>query len=113
MGIIEWKDVSMLNESEHKDAGLVPASFDSNEGSVSLSGPFDYRDLDPDLVVRMQGVERRVRPLARNLAETIAEIGREFISVRDQLERGLFVEWIETRCGFSRSHAYRCMDVAE
>src|SRR4051812_25363257 len=102
-----------MKANRHQDASLMPASFDSNESSGSLSGSFDYRGLDPELVARMQRVERRVRPLSRKLAETIAEIGRELISVRDQLEHGRFVEWIETQCGLSRTHAYRCIDVAE
>lgn len=49
----------------------------------------------------------------RQTAQGIIEIGQRLIEVRDKLEHGQFLQWIETKTEIGKSTAYKFMGVAE
>jgi hypothetical protein len=50
-------------------------------------------------------VRRRTVFASLTLTATVIEIGRELLSIKDQLGHGRFGEWVEAECGFTQRSA--------
>ena len=74
---------------------------------------FDYSALPADVASDARAVAERIRSHDTQAYAAAVEIGHELIHMRDRLEHGQFLAWIEAECGFSKTAAYRSMDVAE
>jgi len=74
---------------------------------------FDYGTLDHDTRSFIQTKTAEIRILVKQTAQGIIDIGQRLIEVRDRLEHGQFLQWIETETEIGKSTAYRFMDVAE
>ena len=74
---------------------------------------FDYSTLDHDTRSFVQTKTAEIRILIKQTAQGIIDIGQRLIEVRDKLEHGQFLQWIETETEIGKSSDYRFMDVAE
>jgi hypothetical protein len=73
---------------------------------------FDYSALGKDAIsVRESTV--RIKALQRSASESIVEIGKELIEVKERLKHGQFLDWIATEFGWSQSGAYRFISVSK
>src|SRR4051812_44605472 len=73
---------------------------------------FDYSGLEPELVTKLREAERGIRAEKENVIASAARTGQAILSVRDDLEHGRFLAWLDAN-GLSKSTAYRFMDVAQ
>jgi hypothetical protein len=73
---------------------------------------FDYDGLPADVAADARSFVSEYRSFQRRTVLAMAEIGRQLINIRERLEHGQFLKWIEAELG-SKSTAYRCMNVAE
>src|SRR4051812_18462286 len=73
---------------------------------------FDYSGLEPELVTKLREAERGIRAEKENVIASAARTGQAILSVRDDLEHGRFLAWLDAN-GLSKSVAYRFMDVAQ
>jgi hypothetical protein len=79
--------------------------------TVAISA-FDYSALPADVAGEARGVASDFWALQKRTVEGMAEVGRKIIAIRDRLEHGQFLKWVEAELG-SKSSAYRCIAVAE
>lgn len=77
-----------------------------------LSMTFDYTALPSD--VRNIALTRRdaIKTLERRTSESLIEIGKHLIAVKDALPHGQFGPWLEAEFGWSQDTAGRFMSVA-
>jgi len=54
-----------------------------------------------------------IRILVKQTAQGIIEIGQRLIEVRDKIEHGQFLQWVEAETGMGKSTVYKFMNVAE
>ena len=71
---------------------------------------FDYNQLAPDLALQMRGAADRVRQSVR---ASIIDVGRELLQVKERLEHGQFVAWVERECQLRIKTAERRMRAAD
>jgi len=79
----------------------------------SIQLRFDYESLETE--TRRFVLERaeRIHNLARVTATGIVQIGRHLTEVKEHMEHGQFLTWIEREFGWSRTTAWRFMEVHE
>lgn len=82
----------------------APGTLDANELYASL-------DVETRIVVQQRTGE--IKTLMRRTAQDIVEIGQKLIEVKDRLEYGCFSAWLQFEFEWSRSAAYKFMQVAE
>jgi len=80
--------------------------------SPSIRQSFDYAKLDAPTSQFVQQQTREIRILMRRTAEDIVEIGQRLISIKEKLEHGYFLEWLETEFDGHRDTANKFMQVA-
>lgn len=73
---------------------------------------FDYAGLDPETRIVVQQRTGEIKTFMRQTAQGIVEIGNRLIDVKDRLEHGLFLDWLEGEFQWSRATATRFMNVA-
>jgi len=73
---------------------------------------FDYSGLDRRLVTKLREAETVIHAEKENVIASAVRTGHAILSVRDDLEHGRFLAWIEAN-GLSKSTAYRAMNIAE
>jgi hypothetical protein len=66
---------------------------------------FDYGNVLPELATRLRAQAERIRGRIRKSTEEIIDIGRDLLAVKDELERGAFICWVETEVGINRRTA--------
>ena len=71
---------------------------------------FDYTSIPTDIADQMRAAADRVRNLHR---ATVIDVGRELIAIKNQVEHGQFVAWVERELGMSIRAAQRAMQAAE
>lgn len=67
-------------------------------------------DLDEDVAVQAREAATRIRGHQRTFA---IEIGLELIRMKELLQHGQFISWIEAECNFTKRTANNIMQVAE
>ncbi len=81
-----------------------------NTGLTIEKERFDYSVLSADTETLIKQCELEIEDV---LTGTSYRIGKILINVKDQLEHGLFLNWIEKKFGWSKSTAYNMMNIAE
>ena len=57
---------------------------------------FDYGALDADAADFVRGQTAHIKTLYRGTIQNIVDIGQSLIDVKEMLEPGQFVDWLET-----------------
>lgn len=81
--------------------------------SLQSSLRYDYTKLDATVRETIIDAALDIRQREKRAATDIVEIGRRLLEVRDIVEHGCFLEWIDTEFGWQRSTAYNFMNVAD
>jgi hypothetical protein len=71
------------------------------------------RDTPSDLTEELESVAKLVRNRLGNMTANIVEIGRELRAVKQRLEHGQFLNWVEADCRLSARTAQLMMKAAE
>jgi hypothetical protein len=74
------------------------------------SGGFDYASMRSDIANQMRAAADRIHQLRY---AAVVDIGRELIAIKERIEHGHFVEWVESECRMSIRTAQRAMKAAE
>ncbi len=67
----------------------------------------------PEIEPRLTGRAMRIRELVNMARGAIIEIGRELIQASDEVEHGLWLDWLRKNFGWSETTARRYMNIAE
>jgi hypothetical protein len=79
-----------------------------------LEKGFDYGSLEPATREAARDAAAKIKLYGQRAAESIVAIGKELIRARDALrDDGTFLEWVRQEFDWSKSRAYRFIDVAE
>jgi hypothetical protein len=81
--------------------------------SAEAVGDFDYGSLSPEIADALREHTARIRHQVKATTTAIVWIGRDLLAVKQMLEHGQFVQWVEKECGFSIRTAQNYMRVAE
>jgi hypothetical protein len=73
---------------------------------------FDYGAIAPGIAAKLQAQATRIRARITKSTKDIVEIGRELLAVKQQLEHGQFLLWVEAEIGISARSAQHYMDAA-
>jgi CheY-like chemotaxis protein len=73
---------------------------------------FDYSQLDMETSQFVQQQTQEIRGLMRRTAQNIVDVGAKLKQVKDKLEHGQFLKWLEAE-SWSRSLAVKFMQVAD
>src|SRR5690349_19163937 len=71
---------------------------------------FDYQQLTPELAERARTAATRVRDFMR---ASVVEVGRELLRVKEELEHGQFIAWVQSECHLGVRTAERLIRAAE
>jgi Protein of unknown function (DUF3102) len=71
---------------------------------------FEYSAFSSELADAARKIAERVRGRTQ---KAIFDNGRDLLGMRDKLEHGLFLKWVEAECGFGKSTAYNLMNAVE
>jgi hypothetical protein len=82
---------------------LPPSSFPA----------FDYGSMAADEVEVLQRQADKIRKLDRSMTETVIELGRELIDVKNKLPHGQFGKWLESECRFDKRSAQNYINAAQ
>jgi Protein of unknown function (DUF3102) len=74
---------------------------------------FDYGSLSPEMAEALREKTDRIRHQVKAAATAIVWIGRDLTAVKQMLEHGQFVRWVDSECGFSIRTAQNYMRAAE
>lgn len=74
------------------------------------AGRFNYKELPADLAGKMKEAAADIRRYTR---DAFFEVGKKLLEIKDRLDHGQFVNWVETECALSIRTAQRAMQVAE
>jgi hypothetical protein len=90
----------------------LPPSIEEEQASVELTQS-TQRDIPSDLNEELESVANRVRNRLGNMTANIVEIGHELRAVKQRLEHGQFLTWVEAACKLSARTAQLMMKAAE
>jgi len=79
---------------------------------VTFSG-FDWASLEPEARDHVKAATERLHTLERRTGESIIEIGRTLLEVKDRIGHGYFGAWLDAEFGWSWQTANNFMNVAE
>ena len=84
------------------------------EKKTSSSGTksFDYSAFDEETSLFIQEKTRKIKKLAKRVAQDIIDIGRYLIEVKEKLGHGNFYDWMDAEFSWSYASAARFMQVA-
>ena len=74
---------------------------------------FDYDQLSADTASEVRAATERIKLRIKRAAEDIVAIGQDLTAVKEKLEHGQFLGWIEAEFEMSQRTAYNFMQVAE
>jgi hypothetical protein len=77
------------------------------------AGSFDYGSLSPEIAEAVRDKTDSIRHQLKAAKTAVVWIGRDLTAVKQRLEHGQFVHWVEEECGFSVRTAQNYMRVAE
>ena len=75
--------------------------------------PFDYDGVPADTAEALRAQALRIRALVKNTTAIIIQVGNDLIAVKQAIEHGKFLDWIEAECGFSIRTAENYIRAAE
>ncbi len=78
-----------------------------------LQSGFDWKLLDDETRPLVEAATTRLHELERRTGESIVEIGRTLIEVKERLGYGRFGAWLDSEFGWGQSTASRFVQVAE
>lgn len=89
--------------------------IDFQEGKISSTQEksFDYSYLDPETAVFVQEKTKKLKKLARKMAQDIIDIGKYLMEVKQKLGHGNFYSWIDAEFDWGYSSVTRFMQVAD
>jgi hypothetical protein len=59
---------------------------------------FDYSSLTKDIADHARAAAHRIRRQEQKATEAIFEIGRDLLAIKQMLEHGQFIRWVEAEC---------------
>ena len=74
---------------------------------------FDYSSLDPSVASLARASASRIKEQLKKQQAAFLEIGRELLTVKDQLGHGNFGLWLDAEFGINERTAQRCISAAE
>jgi hypothetical protein len=74
---------------------------------------FDYGEVTQELATRLRAQAERIRGRIRKSTAEIIDIGRDLLAVKDELEHGAFICWVETEVGINRRTAQAYISAAK
>jgi hypothetical protein len=92
---------------------VASSSLPQAQAFLPLADRFDYGDVLPELATRLRAQAERIRGRIRKSTEEIIDIGRDLLAVKDELERGAFICWVETEVGINRRTAQAYISAAK
>lgn len=78
-----------------------------------MSGLLVYKDLSTDLEERLRSQATRIRQRINAQTQAMLETGRDLAAVRDEIEHGIFEQWVESECGITSRLARMYIRAAE
>src|SRR3981081_1957699 len=73
------------------------------------ASPFDYSGISPALVPNLQAQAKLIKNMIAKTTESIIEVGRNLIAVKQQLDHGQFMDWVEIEVGIVKRTAQSYM----
>jgi Protein of unknown function (DUF3102) len=73
---------------------------------------FNYGAVPPSLVPNLQEQAKLIKNLIAKTTEGLIEVGRNLVAVKQQLDHGQFIDWVEIEVGIARRTAQRYMRIA-
>ena len=98
--------------SRHADSSPrrpVPRSYPVLKPAASQ---FDYGAIPPSLVPNLQAQAKLIKDMIAKTTEGLIEVGRNLIAVKQQLDHGQFIDWVEIEVGIVRRTAQSYMAIA-
>ena len=80
-----------------------------DEALTPLTPGFDYSVMDAAVADEMRDAAARVR---RRMVAASRDVGRDLIVIKDRVEHGQFVAWVENECRLNIRTAQRLMQAA-
>jgi hypothetical protein len=80
---------------------------------VDNPGGFDYAALSPELRKALAKQAELIRVRIQKTTTAIIEIGRDLIAVKQKIDHGLFIKWLEAEFAFTAKSAQNYMSAAE
>ena len=87
----------------------VPRSYSVLKSAASH---FDYCGISPSLVPKLQAQAKLIKNLIAKTTEGLIEIGRNLVAVKQQLDHGQFMDWVEIEVGIVKRTAQSYMAIA-
>ena len=81
--------------------------------AVEQMGLFDYGALDASTCEFVQDRTERIKTLVKRSGQDIIDIGQSLIEVKERLDHGQFLAWLEAEFHWSERTARNLMAVAE
>lgn len=96
---------NLLSYEPQEDAGSL-----ADPNARMLGDHFNYDAVPARTADEMRAAAERVRQFQRNV---VIEIGRQLIVIKEQIDHGKFVDWVERECQMSIRTAQRAMQAAD
>ncbi len=82
------------------------------KGELVVVG-FDYTPLSAKIAEKVRASAEAIRQHLQNTLASAIKIGQELLAVKETLEHGQFLPWLQAEFGWSQRTAYNFMSVAE
>lgn len=82
------------------------------KGELVVLG-FDYSPLEAKVAEKVRSAAESIRQQLQNTLVSAIKIGQELLAVKETLEHGQFLPWLQAEFGWSQRTAYNFMSVAE
>lgn len=82
------------------------------KGELVVLG-FDYSPLEAKVAEKVRSAAEAIRQQLQNTLVSAIKIGQELLAVKETLEHGQFLPWLQAEFGWSQRTAYNFMSVAE
>src|SRR6516225_8819647 len=82
------------------------------KGELVVVG-FDYSPLEAKVAEKVRASAETIRQQLQNTLVSAIKIGQELLAVKETLEHGQFLPWLQVEFGWSQRTAYNFMSVAE
>jgi hypothetical protein len=87
----------------------VPRSYSVLKSAASQ---FDYCGISPSLVSHLQAQAKLIKNLIAKTTEGLIEVGRNLVAVKQRLNHGQFIDWVEIEVGIDKRTAQSYMAIA-
>ena len=101
------------NKIKHLENGAEIGGSAEGSKSASDSQPVMSTSIAAPVDLVVAEHTAAIHRLRQRVREDIDEIGRHLVAVRDRLERGAWLAWLEAEFGWSDQTAYRFIHIHE